>query len=46
LLEVAGVAVVPGEHFGDNRGHFRLCYALPKIEVSEGLKRIAEFLKS
>jgi len=43
LLEDAGVAVVPGEHFGDDRGHFRLCYALPAAEVSDGLKRIAEF---
>jgi aspartate/methionine/tyrosine aminotransferase len=46
LLENAGVAVVPGEHFGDNRGHFRLCYALPPVKVSAGLKRIAEFLGS
>jgi aspartate/methionine/tyrosine aminotransferase len=43
LLEEAGVAVVPGEHFGDDRGYFRLCYALPADEVSDGLKRIAEF---
>jgi len=43
LLEGAGVAVVPGEHFGDDRGHFRLCYALPAAEVSDGLRRIAEF---
>ncbi len=46
LLEGASVAVVPGEHFGDSRGHFRLCYALPAAEVSDGLKRIAEFLGS
>ncbi|MGQ9759273.1 MAG: pyridoxal phosphate-dependent aminotransferase [Candidatus Methanomethylicaceae archaeon] len=44
LLEEAGVAVTPGEFFGDKRGYFRLCYAISDEELSEGVKRLLSFL--
>jgi aspartate aminotransferase len=40
LLEEAGVALVPGEPFGDDR-HLRLSYAASTAELEEGLGRIA-----
>jgi len=46
LLENAGVAVIPGEYFGDNRGHFRLCYAIPDEDLKEGIRRIVRFFES
>lgn len=39
LLDEAGVAVVPGEPFGDD-SHIRLSYALSLENVVEGVKRI------
>ena len=39
LLEEAGVAVVPGEPFGDDR-YIRLSYATSLKNVAEGVKRI------
>jgi len=45
LLEKAGVAVIPGEYFGDSRGHFRLCYAVPDEDLREGIRRIVKFLE-
>jgi aspartate aminotransferase len=40
LLEAAGVALVPGEGFGDDR-HLRLSYAASMEELEQGLQRIA-----
>jgi aspartate aminotransferase len=45
LLREAGVAVIPGEHFGDNKGRFRLCYAVSDSDLSIGLERISRFLQ-
>ncbi|MEM2128442.1 MAG: aminotransferase class I/II-fold pyridoxal phosphate-dependent enzyme, partial [Candidatus Methanomethylicaceae archaeon] len=45
LLEKAGVAVIPGEYFGDTRGHFRLCYAIPDEDLKEGIRRIVKFFE-
>lgn len=39
LLDEAGVAIVPGEGFGDNTS-FRLSYASSMAELEEGLERI------
>jgi aspartate aminotransferase len=39
LLEVAGVALVPGEAFGDDR-YMRLSYASSMAELDEGLARV------
>ena len=39
LLDEAGVAIVPGEGFGDNTS-FRLSYASAMTELEEGLARI------
>ena len=39
LLEVAGVALVPGEAFGDDRS-MRLSYASSMAELEEGLARV------
>ena len=44
LLEVAEVAVVPGEAFG-GEGHIRLAYATSMENIKEGIKRIAEAVK-
>lgn len=41
LLDTAGVAVVPGEPFGDDN-YIRLSYATSMENVLEGVKRIAE----
>lgn len=46
LLEEAGVAVIPGEYFGDNRGRFRLCYAVPDEDLREGIRRIVNFMNA
>jgi aspartate aminotransferase len=43
LLEEAGVAVVPGEPFGDD-SHVRLSYATSMDHVREGVRRIGEAL--
>jgi aspartate/methionine/tyrosine aminotransferase len=43
LLEVAKVAVVPGEAFGAP-GHARLSFALADEACAEGVARIAEAL--
>jgi aspartate aminotransferase len=39
FLDAAGVAIVPGEGFGDNAS-FRLSYASSMAELEEGLERI------
>lgn len=45
LLENAGVAVIPGTHFGDDGLRFRLCYAVPEQQLALGLERIKRFLE-
>lgn len=42
LLEDAGVAVVPGEAFGDGN-HVRLSFATSREHIEEGMKRIKKF---
>ena len=45
LLEEAGVAVVPGDAFGDfGVGHLRFSYAASDDDLREGVARIAEVL--
>ena len=41
LLEAAGVAIVPGEGFGDGRS-MRLSYATSMAELELGLNRMAQ----
>ncbi len=43
LLRREGVATIPGECFGDSRNHFRLCYAVNREVLDEGLGKIARF---
>jgi aspartate/methionine/tyrosine aminotransferase len=43
LLDVAKVALVPGEGFG-TPGYVRLSYALSDEQLAEGLNRIATVL--
>ncbi|MCX6625203.1 MAG: pyridoxal phosphate-dependent aminotransferase [Acidobacteria bacterium] len=45
LLEKAHVAVVPGEAFGTNH-HVRISYATSMEELSRGLDRIDQFIRS
>ncbi|MDH5806781.1 MAG: aminotransferase class I/II-fold pyridoxal phosphate-dependent enzyme [Candidatus Methanomethylicaceae archaeon] len=45
LLEQKAVSVIPGDFFGDYRGHFRISYALSDEELIEGIKRILDFIK-
>jgi len=47
LLEEAGVAVTPGMDFGTHRAntHLRFAYTTSVERLSEGVRRIAEFLK-
>jgi aspartate aminotransferase len=41
LLENASVSMLPGTNFGDcGEGYVRLCYAINKENIIEGLKRI------
>lgn len=35
-----GVAVIPGEYFGDPRGYLRICYAVSPSVLREGLTKI------
>jgi aspartate aminotransferase len=44
LIDVAEVAVVPGEAFG-TEGHVRLSYATSMENIEEGIKRIAEAVR-
>jgi len=37
--------VIPGTFFGDERATFRLCYAMDKNLLAEGLRRIERFFK-
>lgn len=47
LLEEAGVAVVPGEVFGeDYTGHIRISYAVSAAALHEGIRRIGDFLSA
>ncbi len=43
LLEAAGVALVPGEAFGDDR-HVRISFACSRQALEEGMARIEEAL--
>lgn len=46
LLEAKGVAVVPGDAFGDcGEGYVRVSYSYSLSHLKEALKRIEEFLK-
>lgn len=45
LLDVAKVAVVPGEGFG-SEASFRLSYALADADLEEGIARIAEAVRA
>ncbi len=41
-----GVAVAPGELFGEAyRSHFRMCYAMPRGMVVEGVRKLVRFLE-
>jgi aspartate aminotransferase len=42
LLQVKGVACVPGSAFGEPRG-LRISYTCPTAQLADGLKRFAEF---
>jgi aminotransferase len=45
LLEKKGVAVVPGDAFGEfGRYNVRCCYAQSMRSITEALKRIKEFV--
>jgi len=47
LLEKAGVGVTPGIDFGENaEGYIRISYANSLENISEGLDRIAAYLKA
>lgn len=42
-----GVAVAPGYLFGSEfKFHFRICYAMPKEEVIEGIERMKKYFSS
>jgi aspartate aminotransferase len=43
LLEQTGVALVPGDAFGDDR-YVRLSFAAPEAEILEAIRRMGEFL--
>lgn len=46
LLEEKQVAVVPGTTYGDDcKGYVRVAYTINEDKISEGLKRISEFVK-
>ncbi len=45
LLEKAGVAVVPGAAFGDDR-HLRISFAASREQLEEGVARLARALRS
>jgi aspartate/methionine/tyrosine aminotransferase len=46
LLEEAGVAITPGRDFGSNapKQHVRFSYANTRVQLEEGVRRIAAFL--
>ncbi|MGE5839850.1 MAG: aminotransferase class I/II-fold pyridoxal phosphate-dependent enzyme, partial [Deltaproteobacteria bacterium] len=47
ILEKAGVGVTPGIDFGENaEGYIRISYANSLENITEGLNRIEEYLKS
>lgn len=46
LLDDAGVSVLPGTNFGESgEGYVRLCYAINKENIIEGLKRIKKVVE-
>jgi len=46
LMLEYGVAVAPGELFGEAyRGNFRLCYAMPREMVVEGVRKLVRFFE-
>jgi len=46
LLQEEEVAVIPGSSFGEcGAGHVRICYAAPRQDLEEGLRRMARFVK-
>ncbi len=45
MLEEAGVGLLPGSNFGENgSGHVRLCYAVSREQISEGVDRMKKYL--
>ena len=48
LLTEAGVAATPGLDFGSNapQGHMRFAYTIDRVQIEEGLARMATFLNS
>ncbi|MBI2870512.1 MAG: pyridoxal phosphate-dependent aminotransferase [Candidatus Omnitrophica bacterium] len=41
MLEKAGVALLPGPHFGDHaEGYVRLCYTIPVGQIEKGIQRM------
>lgn len=47
MLEKAGVALLPGNNFGvAGEGFVRLCYAVSRERIAEGLQRIEHVLQS
>ena len=48
MLKEAGVAITPGLDFDIKRGHtkVRFSYARSTLEITEGLRRIDQFMKS
>jgi aspartate aminotransferase len=44
LLAQAGVALVPGSAFGDDR-YVRLSFAAPEAEILEGIRRLSELVR-
>jgi aspartate aminotransferase len=43
ILEQTGVALVPGEDFGQD-GHVRICFAAPESQLIEAFAKIREVL--
>jgi aspartate aminotransferase len=46
MLEEAGVGLLPGSNFGETgKGHIRMCYATSRENITEGLKRMKNYLE-
>jgi aspartate aminotransferase len=47
MLEKAGVALCPGNYFGENgEGYVRLCYANSIANIKEGVQKMSEVLRN
>lgn len=47
MLEKAGVALLPGTNFGQyGKGYVRLCYAVSKDRIKEGIERIRKTIRN